>query len=66
MDYQEIKLPKAVVYLTKEELHHLLLLDMSLYREALIRGKSFTRANTLEKRIEGKKQAEQKSEGHIH
>jgi Zn-finger nucleic acid-binding protein len=39
MDYIEIKLPKATVYLTAGEINNLLQKDTQLFSEALKRGK---------------------------
>jgi hypothetical protein len=56
--FHEIRLNKCVIYLTSDEIHKLLLNDIELYKEALKRGKIFTRSNSLNSRI-----AQKRSEG---
>lgn len=43
MTFYRIDIPKAAVFLTGEEIHHLLLKDIDLYKTALKRGKAFGR-----------------------
>ena len=51
----EIRLNKCVVYLTSDEIHELLLTDIDTFKRGIARGKAFTRANSLERRFEAKK-----------
>lgn len=62
MDYIEVRLPKAKIYLTPSEIHSLLLKDIDLYKTALARGKGITRHGAQKAREEAKWE----SEGHIH
>lgn len=55
MKFYRIQLPKAVVYLDADEIHSLLLKDIPLYKQALSRGKAFSRAENLEARIQQKR-----------
>lgn len=59
--YQKITLPKAVVYLTQQEVHHLLLQDIELYKTVLARGKAFSRSAQHKNQSE-KKWAEHESQ----
>ena len=54
MTYQRINLPKAVVYLSEAEIHHLLLQNIELYKLALARGKAFSRADSKRDHYEKK------------
>lgn len=47
-DYIELKLNKALVYLTQRELQGLLQKDLELYQRALKRGKYAKRAQRFE------------------
>ena len=58
--FHEIRLNKCVVYLTAEEIHQLLLKDVTLFKTALNRGKAFTRSQNLSQRV-----ADKRSEGLI-
>lgn len=40
----EVKLPKFTIYLTAQEIHRLLLLDETIFKQAVQRGKAFNRA----------------------
>ncbi|MBT2738120.1 hypothetical protein [Bacillus sp. ISL-7] len=62
MDFIEVKLKKCTVYLLPEEIHHLLLVDIDLYKKALARGKGITRTKVQTSREEAKWE----SEGQIH
>jgi hypothetical protein len=62
MDFIEVRLPKTKVYLTADEIHHLLLKDIPLYKTALARGKGIIRHGQLKAREEAKWE----SEGHTH
>lgn len=55
MTYHRIPIQKAVVYLSSEEIHRLLLKDTDLFCEALSRGKAFKRANDLNTRVKQKR-----------
>ena len=58
----EIKLNKSTIYLTPEEINRLLLKDISLFKEAVNRGKAFSRANQHRQQCERKFT---ESEGHL-
>lgn len=49
----EIRLTKCTVFLTEQELRHLLSRDPQLYAEALRRGKFILRARKEEARLQG-------------
>jgi hypothetical protein len=53
--FNRIQLKKAVVYLSSDEIHSLLLQNIDLYKEALARGKAFGRNESLNSRIEAKR-----------
>lgn len=50
----EIKLQRCVLYLTESELQSLLARDPELWREALKRGKAFTRARQTQQLVASK------------
>lgn len=54
----EIRLPKCVIYLTEQELQSLLSRDPDLWREALRRGKAFTRSRQTRERVARKVEME--------
>lgn len=47
----EIKMTKCTLYLTEPELQSLLSRDPDLWREALRRGKAFTRSRQTQERV---------------
>lgn len=55
MNYTRIKLPRCVVYLSNEEISHLLTKDLELFETAILRGKAFTRAEQRENRLQTKR-----------
>jgi hypothetical protein len=55
MTFYRIQLQKAVVYLTGPEVNSLLMKDPDLFREALGRGKAFSRADSLQARTAQKR-----------
>jgi len=59
MDYIEIKLPKATVYLTAGEINKLLLKDIQLYSEVLKRSKYIKRSMEQKSRESQKQQREE-------
>lgn len=54
MTFYRIDIPKAAVFLTGEEIHHLLLKDIDLYKTALKRGKAFGRNESKKEQYEKK------------
>ncbi len=48
MNFHEIQLTKAKVYLTSDEINALLMKDKELYQKALGRGKAFNRGERFE------------------
>ena len=54
MNFIEVRLTKATVYLSPEEVHSLLLTNIQLYKKALARGKSFERNQSKKTQYENK------------
>lgn len=48
--YVEIRMPKAIMYFTAEELYELLAKDVELWKVGLQRGKAFKRATEHRRR----------------
>jgi hypothetical protein len=55
MSYYRIPINKGVVYLTSEEINYLLMKDIELYKAVLRRSKGIIRNESLNARIEEKR-----------
>ncbi|HBQ26318.1 MAG TPA: hypothetical protein DD791_07990 [Syntrophomonas sp.] len=59
----EIKASRCTLYLTEQELQSLLSRDPNLWREALRRGKAFSRATQTRERVQKKVEKERECKG---
>lgn len=55
MTYHKIKINRATIYISSDELNVLLMKDPQLFATCLKRGKAFERSNQLKARIEQKR-----------